>query len=201
MSPNPGIIPQHVAKPAASLGQEPVPSDPTPVAKAKGFRFNVRKRNETNLAVTPHRKPDGFEPLSSKDIDQVADWIERYPNIQSEEKDQLMEILSSLADDKAQSEQPMETLRAKISQTFRYDFLRVARNREFCITKKRYMGWCPFETKPGDRICILFGGQTPYIVRKQGAGYRLLGEAYIHGVMNGEVLGMADIKIETIRLL
>ncbi|KAI4276199.1 MAG: hypothetical protein LQ337_002666 [Flavoplaca oasis] len=201
MSQNPGVIRQHVIKPAASPEQEPPPSDPTPVVKAKGVRLNVRTRNKTNLAVTPHRKPDGFEPLSSKDIDQVADWIERYPNIRSEEKDQLMEILSCLADDKAQSKQPMDTLRAKISQTFRYDFLRVARNRKFCITKKRYMGWCPFETEPGDRICILFGGQTPYIVRKQGAGYRFLGEAYIHGVMNGEVLGMADIKIETIRLL
>lgn len=201
MSQVPGLVLGSVIHPVESVGQEPSPCDTIPVVKTKGIRLNVRRRNESNVVVTPNKKPDGFELLSSESIDQVADWVERYPNIRTEEKDRLMEIISSLADDKAQMEEPMDTLRAKISQAFRYDFFRVARNRKFCISRKRLMGWCPFHTEPGDRLCILFGGQTPYVVRKEGAGYRFLGEAYIHGVMNGEVLGMADIKIETIRLI
>lgn len=153
------------------------------------------------LAATRKNMPDGFELLSDETIDKVAGWVQRYPDIQPGEKDQLMEVVFPMADNKAQKEEPIDKLRAKVDQAFRYDFLRVARNRKFCVTKKRYMGWCPFNTRPGDRICILFGGQTPYVVRKEGKGYRLLGEAYIHGVMDGEVLSMPDIKMETIRLI
>ncbi|KAL8968186.1 MAG: hypothetical protein Q9183_002580 [Haloplaca sp. 2 TL-2023] len=191
--------------PVASAALEHAVSNKTSVVKAKRIQANVHARNDSDLVVAPNKKPEGVEALCSGSadqvVDQVAGLVERYPDILPEEKDLLVEILYSLADEKAQTKEPTETLRAKISQAFRYDFFRVARNRKFCITKKRYMGWCPFHAKPGDRICILFGGQTPYIVRKEARGYRLLGEAYIHGAMNSEVLDMADIKIETIRLI
>ncbi|KAL8993763.1 MAG: hypothetical protein Q9169_006109, partial [Polycauliona sp. 2 TL-2023] len=162
--------------------------------------MSFREAFEASLVITNHKKPDGFEPLSAETINQVADWVKRYPDIEPEEKDRLRELLSPMADNNALKQESIDTSRARINQAFRYDFLRVARNRKFCITQKRYMGWCPFNTEPGDRICILFGGQTPYVVRKEGAGYRLLGEAYIHGVMHGEVLNMPNIKIEMIRL-
>ena len=88
-------------------------------------------------------------------------------------------------------------MRRRTEHAFWYDLLQTARNRQFCITKKGYMGWAPPAAKPGDRICILFGGQVPYVVRPKGKYHEFLGEAYIHGIMNGEALSMDGIKMET----
>jgi hypothetical protein len=76
-------------------------------------------------------------------------------------------------------------------------------DRRFAISEKGYFGLVPEETQPGDRICILYGGQTPFILRRvkevretlekgsrdlggNGAIYQLVGECYIHGIMDGE---------------
>ena len=49
------------------------------------------------------------------------------------------------------------------------------------------MGWAPFHVRKGDRVCILMGGQVPYILRPiQNGEYQLIGEAYFHGLMHGE---------------
>ena len=87
--------------------------------------------------------------------------------------------------------------RRRTEHAFWYDLLQTARNRQFCVTKKGYMGWAPPAAKPGDRICIFFGGQVPYVVRPKGKAYEFLGEAYVHGIMNGEALSMEGIKMET----
>ena len=91
--------------------------------------------------------------------------------------------------------------RAETERAFSRDLFCIARNRKFCTTKKRYIDCCPFNAKNRDRVCILFRGQIPYVARKERKGYRLLGEAYIHGVMYGEVLKMPGIKIEAIELV
>jgi hypothetical protein len=47
-----------------------------------------------------------------------------------------------------------------------------------------------FETiQPDDEVWILKGGKVPYILRPSAAGrYRLIGGAYVHGVMHGEAV-------------
>jgi hypothetical protein len=37
-------------------------------------------------------------------------------------------------------------------------------------------------------ICILYGCVKPFILRKIGDGYELIGDAYVHGIMDGEFL-------------
>lgn len=45
------------------------------------------------------------------------------------------------------------------------------------------------EGESGYEIYILKGAKVPYILRKLENGtYRLVGEAYVHGIMHGEVL-------------
>jgi hypothetical protein len=78
--------------------------------------------------------------------------------------------------------------------------------RRFFISKNGYMGLAPSRAEVGDSVCILFGGQTPFILRKfpgvsAGSGalkaiqevfggdgnlYLLIGESYVHGIMDGE---------------
>ncbi|GKZ91882.1 hypothetical protein AnigIFM59636_004562 [Aspergillus niger] len=50
-------------------------------------------------------------------------------------------------------------------------------------------GICPRNTSIKDKVCILFGCSVPVILRPLGKDtYELVGEAYVHGVMNGEVV-------------
>lgn len=44
--------------------------------------------------------------------------------------------------------------------------------------------------KLGDQICILLGSKTPVVLRKniEQSCYKLVGHAYVHGVMHGEAL-------------
>ncbi|KAM5511694.1 ankyrin and het domain protein [Fusarium oxysporum f. sp. phaseoli] len=51
------------------------------------------------------------------------------------------------------------------------------------------LGLCPPETKDGDFICILYGCSVPVVLRKTQEGQMILiGEAYVHGKMDGEAM-------------
>jgi hypothetical protein len=67
----------------------------------------------------------------------------------------------------------------------------VTAGRRFCATERQYLGWVPGDAAPGDIICILLGAETPYILRpdeNDSKYYKLVGETYIHGIMQGEAL-------------
>jgi hypothetical protein len=69
-----------------------------------------------------------------------------------------------------------------------------AYGRRFITTKKGYMGLSPPLTRIGDKIVILLGARTPFILRKMGKGYRFIGECYVHGMMTGEGLRSLDVQ-------
>ena len=68
------------------------------------------------------------------------------------------------------------------------DTNRISGGRRFLTTQQGYVGWAPCLTRKGDKIFVLLGCRTPVILRPQGDSFRLIGECYIHGVMNGEVI-------------
>ncbi|KAI0449742.1 heterokaryon incompatibility protein-domain-containing protein [Xylaria acuta] len=73
--------------------------------------------------------------------------------------------------------------------------------RIFCVTGHLRLGQVPIGSEPGDRICILVGGETPYVIRPTGQGrYRLIGEAYVDGVMHGEALEESKYQDEEIQI-
>ncbi|OJI81925.1 hypothetical protein ASPTUDRAFT_933778 [Aspergillus tubingensis CBS 134.48] len=52
-----------------------------------------------------------------------------------------------------------------------------------------WFGICPRNTSIKDKVCILFGCSVPVILRPLGKdAYELVGEAYVHGAMSGEVV-------------
>jgi hypothetical protein len=61
--------------------------------------------------------------------------------------------------------------------------------RRFCITKNNALACVPKASRRGDIICVLFGGEVPYVLRPNGFGfYHVIGECHVHGVMHGESL-------------
>lgn len=67
--------------------------------------------------------------------------------------------------------------------------VRAARNRRFGITQSGYMFLAPGDTRLGDVLCVLYGGDIPFILRPTKKGrYQLIGECYVHHLMNGEAI-------------
>lgn len=67
-----------------------------------------------------------------------------------------------------------------------------ATGRAFFATQKRHLGWAPKCADPGDLVCVFPGAEVPYILRSVGdqGQFRMIGECYIHGFMNGEAMSM-----------
>ncbi len=65
----------------------------------------------------------------------------------------------------------------------------VAWNRIPFLTSKGRLGLGPNTMLLGDTVSILLGCQTPFVLRKTEVGhYRIVGEAYLEGTMNGELM-------------
>jgi len=60
--------------------------------------------------------------------------------------------------------------------------------RRFFVTRKGHMGLGPPGTENGDRICILKGCSVPVLLRKEGEFHHLVGEVYVCGIMDGEMM-------------
>ena len=63
----------------------------------------------------------------------------------------------------------------------------------FCITDNGYIGMAPALSQVGDTVALIFGLDIPYVLRADTAGkpslrYQLVGDSYIHGIMDGEAL-------------
>ena len=69
-------------------------------------------------------------------------------------------------------------------------------NRRFFISEKGYIGLAPSNAAPGDKIAVLFGGKVPYVLRRNEPAssgtsdttWTFLGDSYVHGIMDGEVI-------------
>ena len=71
----------------------------------------------------------------------------------------------------------------------------VAWRRKFFTTQNGHIGLGPLSMKRGDSVCILKGGQIPFLLRKDGIHHCLIGESYVYGLMKGEAMHQ-NIKME-----
>lgn len=58
------------------------------------------------------------------------------------------------------------------------------------LTLRGYLGLGPATAQVGDQICIFATASTPHLLRAANIGsdgYILVGETYVHGIMDGEV--------------
>ncbi|KAF2139895.1 uncharacterized protein K452DRAFT_253498 [Aplosporella prunicola CBS 121167] len=77
------------------------------------------------------------------------------------------------------------------------DVDRATFGRALFTTKLGYMGIGPRSTWPGDRVAVLLGGRTPYVLRSAWGGkFKFVGECFVHGLMQGEAARMGKPKVE-----
>ena len=79
--------------------------------------------------------------------------------------------------------------------------------RKLAITSKGYIGMVPKGTNHGDTICAIWGAQVPFVLRPNGGisdggdqEYQLVGECYVHGMMDGECFNLPQ-KDETFEIV
>ncbi|KAF4500718.1 Heterokaryon incompatibility 6, OR allele [Fusarium agapanthi] len=59
-------------------------------------------------------------------------------------------------------------------------------DQRMATTCSGYFCLVPWPARASDRIALLRGGRTPYVLRKAGEKWKILGDCYVHGIMSGE---------------
>ncbi|KAI4594287.1 hypothetical protein KJ359_008562 [Pestalotiopsis sp. 9143b] len=54
--------------------------------------------------------------------------------------------------------------------------------RSFFVTKKGRLGMGPPSISEGHHVCLFRGGTSPFVLRKRGSSWTLMGDAYVHGL-------------------
>ena len=72
-------------------------------------------------------------------------------------------------------------------------------NRQLAITNGKLLGLVPETCVAGDEIFVLYGGQVLFILRPWRGSYKLVGECYIHGIMDGQALRSVRDGISAVR--
>ena len=73
----------------------------------------------------------------------------------------------------------------------------------FVVTKRGYVGVVPNMARIGDVVAVLKGGRVPFILQEsvvRPGAFRLVGECYIHCMMNGEALSLQEVVESKFRL-
>ena len=55
----------------------------------------------------------------------------------------------------------------------------IAQDRRFFATLGGYMGIGPPDTQIGDSVCVFLGGRVPWVIRRDGDDFVLIGECYV----------------------
>ncbi|KAF5706220.1 Heterokaryon incompatibility protein [Fusarium globosum] len=117
-----------------------------------------------------NRTLDGKEALRDSVLDDVASFVR-----QTLEVDVIPEYL--LQRDRSKGIKGLES------------FTSLTKSRRFAATDIGLVGYVPMRAKKGDLVCIFYGSEVPFVVRKEAEGkYSLVGECYIHGIMEGQAI-------------
>jgi hypothetical protein len=87
-----------------------------------------------------------------------------------------------------------------VGQPFENAFFRYAPGRKFCTTKKGFIGWVPLTAQENDMFCFFDDCSLPFVLRSCGRGYKLIGDSYLHGLMNNPLIVLLEKKQNVVLL-
>jgi hypothetical protein len=77
----------------------------------------------------------------------------------------------------------------------------IIQSRRLFLTDGNYLGIGAQSAQIGDQVWIVSGPSTPFVLRPmQNGRYKLIGEAYVHGIMRGEAVAAGKIRFCDIEL-
>ncbi|PVH72336.1 hypothetical protein DL98DRAFT_660133 [Cadophora sp. DSE1049] len=82
---------------------------------------------------------------------------------------------------------------------FMESFSLYCNNRRLFRCEGGRLGWGPDQMREGDVICVMHGASVPFVLRSVGRDrFEIVGDAYVHGIMDGEAMsldGVDDVDI------
>ncbi|KAI2618615.1 hypothetical protein GGS26DRAFT_602758 [Hypomontagnella submonticulosa] len=141
-----------------------------------------------NQITTSHKsRPDTSEEVTRSAYAWLRSHVAGFPH----SKTLLQRAISALE----------ETFYPGVDLSFQVCMLRTCFGRRFFVTKGGYLGVGPGSMREGDEVAVLLGLSVPVLVRplensgeeEQGGGeegrrYEFVGECYVHGIMDGELV-------------
>ncbi|SCN66231.1 related to het-6-heterokaryon incompatibility protein [Fusarium fujikuroi] len=126
--------------------------------------------------------------LNGKDLDQStsdgAAWLHGFF--------QRRDDVASLLDKQPGKDELMSQIQEASTDGAKEDYIALVQNfcfdRAFIITGCGRIGIGPSSTCPEDKVSVIFGGDVPYIIRGTGDYLNLVGESYIHGLMEAQTI-------------
>ncbi len=98
------------------------------------------------------------------------------------------QVLSAVLESISTGHPPPDTHQSRLVGLFKTQVTMACRARRFAVTEHGYMGLVPACTKVGDEVFLLGGVTVPFVLRqREEKRYVLVGDSYIHGVMEGEL--------------
>jgi len=82
----------------------------------------------------------------------------------------------------------------KMAEPFEEAEGRVRDARNFFVSRCGRIGWVPFRTQIGDKVCFFQGVRIPFVVRQQSDRWEIIGACYVHGLMDGEIWDQDGLK-------
>lgn len=80
----------------------------------------------------------------------------------------------------------MDVHPAQVEQDLRHAIQFLHFSRRMMMTEEGYVGMAHAQSRIGDSIALLQGASVPIILRPCDGSYKVIGEAYVHGLMEGE---------------
>jgi hypothetical protein len=108
--------------------------------------------------------------------------------------------LDSIRDDKIVQQDPNDVVaRARVI---------IQQMRRLCSSKRRgrttrgYVGQFCLDAQLGDCVCIPLGSAVPYLIRPSPNNtYKLIGECYVHGIMQGEAFDIPNNDLDDLHFI
>jgi hypothetical protein len=145
--------------------------------------LNKGRRTLSDLEIAHSKTQSLILDLSSRDrISVISSW---------ETMEQTIELGDDLS--KAVTNQ-MEEMKSSFDSAYV--------GRRMFRTEGNHLGIAAESLESGDQIWILSGAAVPMIIRKAGDGnWKFVGEAYIYGIMNGELVSKRGADLPLSRLV
>ena len=87
----------------------------------------------------------------------------------------------------------LDTLRSELMLELKANLGTPPAGRLLFVTEKGRIGLGSFRVKKGDTVSCVAGAPVPFVLRKvsseeeeDGLAFKLMGECYVHGIMDGE---------------
>ncbi|KAI1412551.1 hypothetical protein F5Y13DRAFT_44119 [Hypoxylon sp. FL1857] len=73
--------------------------------------------------------------------------------------------------------------------------IEATRRRRFITTENGYIGLAPSKAEVGDRVVLIQGHKPPVVARRAGERWKLVGDCYLRGVMEGEMFNQGSCEL------